>query len=59
VKCFFFFSGFLVTQSWLARRHLVPFAAARALRKRARFASARVDFARRMRAGGAADSGRG
>ena len=32
VKCFFVISGFLVTQSWLARRHLMPFAAARALR---------------------------
>jgi peptidoglycan/LPS O-acetylase OafA/YrhL len=32
VETFFFISGFLVTQSWLARAHLVPFAAARALR---------------------------
>jgi peptidoglycan/LPS O-acetylase OafA/YrhL len=32
VDCFFVLSGFLVTQSWLARRHLVPFVAARALR---------------------------
>jgi peptidoglycan/LPS O-acetylase OafA/YrhL len=32
VKCFFAISGFLVTQSWLARRKLLPFAAARALR---------------------------
>ena len=32
VKCFFVISGFLVTQSWLARRHVAPFVAARALR---------------------------
>jgi len=32
VKIFFVISGFLVTQSWLARRAVVPFAAARALR---------------------------
>jgi peptidoglycan/LPS O-acetylase OafA/YrhL len=32
VKCFFVISGFLVTQSWLARRAVVPFVAARALR---------------------------
>ena len=32
VQMFFFVSGFLVTQSWLARRHLGSFAAARALR---------------------------
>jgi len=32
VSCFFVISGFLVTQSWLARARVVPFAAARALR---------------------------
>jgi peptidoglycan/LPS O-acetylase OafA/YrhL len=32
VKIFFVISGFLVTQSWLARRQVVPFVAARALR---------------------------
>ncbi|HSV18096.1 MAG TPA: acyltransferase [Casimicrobiaceae bacterium] len=32
VQMFFLMSGFLVTQSWLARRRLVPFVAARALR---------------------------
>jgi peptidoglycan/LPS O-acetylase OafA/YrhL len=32
VKCFFVVSGFLVTQSWLARRRLVAFTIARALR---------------------------
>ena len=32
VKCFFVISGFLVTQSWLARHAVVPFVAARALR---------------------------
>ena len=32
VKIFFVISGFLVTQSWLARRAILPFAAARALR---------------------------
>ena len=32
VKCFFVISGFLVTQSWLARNALVPFVAARVLR---------------------------
>jgi peptidoglycan/LPS O-acetylase OafA/YrhL len=32
VKCFFALSGFLVTQSWLARRRVLPFVAARALR---------------------------
>lgn len=32
VKIFFVISGFLVTQSWLARRAAVPFVAARALR---------------------------
>ncbi len=32
VKCFFVVSGFLVTQSWLAKKRLVPFAAARVLR---------------------------
>ena len=32
VETFFFLSGFLVTQSWLARGRLAPFAAARALR---------------------------
>ncbi len=32
VKIFFVISGFLVTQSWLARRSPLPFAAARALR---------------------------
>src|SRR5262245_26850553 len=32
VKIFFVISGFLVTQSWLARHSVVPFVAARALR---------------------------
>ena len=32
VSCFFVISGFLVTQSWLARERVVPFVAARALR---------------------------
>jgi len=32
VACFFVISGFLVTQSWLARERVVPFVAARALR---------------------------
>ena len=32
VKCFFVISGFLVTQSWLARRDAAGFVAARALR---------------------------
>jgi len=32
VKCFFVLSGFLVTQSWLARRDVAGFVAARALR---------------------------
>jgi len=32
VKCFFVISGFLVTQSWLARNAVVPFVAARVLR---------------------------
>ncbi len=32
VACFFVISGFLVTQSWLARARVVPFVAARVLR---------------------------
>jgi peptidoglycan/LPS O-acetylase OafA/YrhL len=32
VACFFVISGFLVTQSWLARERVVPFVAARVLR---------------------------
>jgi peptidoglycan/LPS O-acetylase OafA/YrhL len=32
VACFFVISGFLVTQSWLARAHVIPFVAARVLR---------------------------
>jgi len=32
VACFFVISGFLVTQSWLSRPHVVPFLAARVLR---------------------------
>jgi peptidoglycan/LPS O-acetylase OafA/YrhL len=32
VACFFVISGFLVTQSWLSRSHVVPFVAARVLR---------------------------
>ncbi len=32
VKCFFVISGFLVTQSWLARRRVAPFVVARTLR---------------------------
>jgi peptidoglycan/LPS O-acetylase OafA/YrhL len=32
VKCFFVISGFLVTQSWLARQRIVAFTAARVLR---------------------------
>src|SRR5207244_8556231 len=32
VDCFFVISGFLVTQSWLARQKLLPFTAARVLR---------------------------
>jgi peptidoglycan/LPS O-acetylase OafA/YrhL len=32
VKIFFVVSGFLVTQSWLARQSVAPFVAARALR---------------------------
>ena len=32
VACFFVISGFLVTQSWLARERVIPFVAARVLR---------------------------
>lgn len=32
VACFFVISGFLVTQSWLSRRRVMPFVAARVLR---------------------------